>query len=125
MASDALDCLPSSQDRMRALQITALAILLAFPIACGRGDYWVHTRAPGPVNGPYFAADLRPMCMADALGCYVIATGTIWLKSGMSDAMLRCVTRHEYRHASGDDHPGFPENPLAIDCGDGTVFVPS
>lgn len=110
---------------MKLLQLTVLTILLALPTACGRGDYWVHTRAPGPVNGPYFAADLRPMCLADALGCYVIETGTIWLKSGMPADLLRCVTRHEYRHAAGDDHPGFPENPLAIDCGDGTIFSPS
>lgn len=105
-----------------AVLLVGVAILIGMIYGCGRGDYWQETRPPGIVSAVIETDDPMPICKRVAWGCYDRETGILWLQVKLAPALKRCVTRHEYRHAAGDDHPGFPENPLAIDCGDGTVF---
>lgn len=98
-----------------------LILILALLAGCGRGDYWEQTREPGPVHAVYTVVSPEVQCGQAVLGCYDITNGLIWVKAGMTSELTRCVIRHEYRHAAGDDHPGFPEAPQAVNCGDGTI----
>jgi hypothetical protein len=100
--------------------VLALVLLLA---SCSRGPYWQPTSPPGLVTAVLATPDVDVVCRAKSpvLGCYDRSTGVIYLKLGMDSVMHSCVLHHEYRHAAGDEHPGFDEPQLGVDCGDGTI----
>ena len=99
-------------------------VFLVVMAGCSRGEYWQFDAKPGPVKAePIVVADTRPVCGMDALGCYDPGSGLIYLRASLlSDMTLyQCVVSHEYHHAAGFRHPKFPESPLAVNCGDGTI----
>ena len=103
------------------LKPTVAIYILFMLTGCGREEYWQQVREPGPVHAVYVVANPEIPCLRAVLGCYDITNGLVWVRAGMTAELTRCVVRHEYRHAAGDDHPGYPEAPLAINCGDGTI----
>lgn len=104
-----------------AVCLVIAAIVIGSLFGCSREDYWQQAREPGPVHAVYVVPAPEVPCGRAVLGCYDTVNGLIWIKSGMSAELTRCVVRHEYRHAVGDDHPGFPEAQYAIQCGDGSI----
>jgi hypothetical protein len=60
--------------------------------------------------------------IAYVFGCFDRADGSIHVRNDLSPAQLKCVVRHELKHAEGYNH--FTPAPAnTILCGDGTKWV--
>ena len=88
---------------------------------CATDTYWVRTM--NPVEVKHFARVDFPCGRRGWDGCWNPAGQTIEIRKGMPAAMENCVIGHERKHAAGYRHDLERPN-LAIDCGDGTKWIP-
>ena len=62
-------------------------------------------------------------------GCVLLNTenkfGVVFIADNLSPAHRACIESHDKRHVAGDDHSG-EDGPdvFALDCGDGTMWLP-
>lgn len=94
---------------MRLLLISLLALT-----ACGDGGYWELKNPPVKVQA-IVKLDTLTCPDRNARGCWVPATQTIEIKTGLSPSDEACVMRHEKAHAAGWVHP--ENQALSWDCG--------
>jgi len=111
----------------RLAQSLCLTLLLA---GCAtRPAYWV--KVAEPVNpSVWYLDDPDAYCKAWAgpvgstmNGCFYRSNRVLIIRANLPEGKRQCVTKHEYKHAAGWDHPHYDHEPAyGIDCGDGTIW---
>lgn len=108
------------ENNMKPYAILAATLLTG----CASQPYWIEApdqKATGAII-TMRVPDVQSRCADDhALGCWNVAENTIYITTMQMDAkQMRCIVKHEQRHAAGYVHPKQPQ--LYTDCGDGSVY---